>query len=142
VTNITTNAVNVALAQSTSIDSDADGTANGNDPTPFFVSGEVNFTQTLTNLPQPSVQLQWDTIPLATNYLYFKTNLLSPSWLLLPTNSTLPANPFLSPQPYNPNPGPDNYEITNIITFDAVTNGPQRFYRVRVDPNSAQLYGN
>jgi hypothetical protein len=129
---------NTALAQSTDIDSDGDGVVNGSDPTPFFVPSEVNFTLTLTNLPPPSVQLQWTTIPLATNYIYFKTNLLSSNWLPL-TNfdnyyyganvavtNPAHANGFISPQPYPS-------ATTNVWVFDVVTNVPH-YYRVTVTP--------
>ena len=77
----TTNTVNAALAQSTTIDSDGDGIVNGSDPTPFFVPSEVNFTLTTTNLPPFSAKLQWTTIPNATNFIYYTTNLLATNWL-------------------------------------------------------------
>jgi hypothetical protein len=120
-----TNTFNAALAASTDIDSDGDGKVNAQDPTPFFVASELNFSLTLTNRPPPSVRIQWTTIPSATNFLYYKTNLLSPSWSLF-TN-------FISPQTYNPNPGVDNYEATNVSVFDVVTNVPH-FYQVKVVP--------
>jgi len=129
---------NAALAQSLDIDSNGNGIANGNDPAPFFVSSEVNFTPTLTNRPPPSVRLEWTTVPLATNYIYYRTNLLSPNWLPLTsfnnyyysanvavTNSAH-ANSFVSPQPY-----PSS--ATNVWVFDVVTNMPH-FYRVMVQP--------
>ncbi len=134
----TTNTVNAALAQSKDIDSDGDGIDNAYDPTPFFVPSEVNFTVTLTNRPPLSVRLQWVTIANGTNYVYFKTNLLSPVWLPLTnfndyyyganlaiTNSTH-VNWFASPQPY-PSPA------TNVWVFDVVTNVPH-YYRVMVQP--------
>ena len=129
---------NTALAQSSDIDSDGDGVVNANDPTPFFVASEVNFTLTLTNLPPLSVRLQWTTIPQATNYIYFKTNLLSPDWLPL-TNfdnyyyganvavaNSAHASGFISPQPYPS-------ATTNVWVFDVVTNMPH-YYRVTVAP--------
>jgi hypothetical protein len=136
--NGTTNTFNAALAQSPSIDSDGDGIFNASDPTPFFVSSQVNFTLTLTNLPPPSVRLQWATIPLATNYIYYKTNLLSTNWLPLITfdhyyyganvavTNSAHTNSFVSPQPY---PGP----ATNVWVFDVVTN-VAHYYRVMVQP--------
>ncbi|MGO8743817.1 MAG: hypothetical protein ACLQUR_15645 [Limisphaerales bacterium] len=129
---------NAALAESLDIDSNGNGSANGNDPAPFFVPSEVNFTPTLTNRPPWSVRLQWATIPLATNYVYYRTNLLSPNWLPLTnfnnyyyganvavTNSAH-TNWFVSPQPY-----PSG--ATNVWVFDVVTNVPH-FYRVMVLP--------
>jgi hypothetical protein len=129
---------NAALASSKDIDSDGDGLVNGSDPTPFYVPSEVNFKQTLTNQPPLSIRLQWTTIPLATNYIYYRTNLFSTVWLPLTnfdhyyyganvavTNSAH-TNSFVSPQAY---PGP----TTNVWVFDAAANGP-RFYRVMVNP--------
>jgi hypothetical protein len=118
-----TNTVNTALAESSDIDSDGDGTPNSTDPTPFLVPAQVNFTETLTNVPPLSVQLQWQTVANATNNVYYKTNLLSPGWLLL-TN-------FISPFPY---PSPPGY----VSVFDPLTNAPH-YYQVVVQPNL--LYG-
>ncbi len=129
---------NAALAQSTTIDSNGNGIPNGSDPTPFFVSSQVNFTLTLTNRPPLSVRLQWATIPLATNYIYYKTNLLSTNWLPLTTfnnyyyganvavTNSAHTNSFVSPQTY---PGP----ATNVWVFDVVTN-VAHYYRVIVQP--------
>ena len=122
----TTNTVNAALAQSTTIDSDGDGIVNANDPTPFFVSGNVNFTATLTNVPPLKVRLQWQTIPDATNYVFYKTNLLAANWLVL-TNFITPPAP-----PYAP-------ITTNVL--DSVNPAVQKYYRVRVDPNSTDFNG-
>jgi hypothetical protein len=134
----TTNTFNAALAQSPDIDSDGDGIPNGSDPTPFFVSSQVNFMLTLTNRPPPSVRLQWTTIPLATNYIYYRTNLLATNWLPLTTfdnyyyganvavTNSAHMNSFVSPQPY-----PSS--AANVWVFDAVTN-MQRYYRVMVQP--------
>ena len=58
-----TNAVNAALAQSTTIDSDGDGILNANDSSPVFMASEESFTLTLTNMPPLGAQLQWVTIP-------------------------------------------------------------------------------
>ena len=133
---------NAALASSSHIDSDGDGLVNGSDPTPFFVPSQLNFTKTLTNRPPLSMRLQWKTIPLATNYIYYKTNLLSTNWLPLTnfdhyyyganvavTNSAH-VNSFVSPQPY-----PSS--TTNVWVFDAATNG-LRYYRVMVSPSWLQ----
>jgi hypothetical protein len=133
-----TNTVNAALAQASDIDSDGDGIPNGSDPTPFFVQSQLNFNITLTNLPPKSVQLQWTTVPYATNYVFYKTNLLSPSWLPLTTftkfyfasnqsvTNAAHTNWFAAPQSY---PG----SATNVWLFDGVTN-VQRYYRILVQP--------
>jgi len=129
---------NIALAQSTDIDSDGDGVINANDPTPFFVPSQFNFTLTPTNRPPPSIRLQWTTIPLATNYIYYRTNLLSTDWLPLTTfdnyyyganvavTNSAHTNSFVSPQPWiSP--------ATNVWVFDVETNMPH-YYRVVVNP--------
>src|ERR1035437_5869431 len=122
----TTNTFNAALAQSTTIDSAGDGIVNANDPTPFFVSGNVNFTATLTNVPPLKVRLQWQTMPDATNYVFYKTNLLAANWLVL-TN-------FIRP------PAPPHAPITTNV-LDSVNPAVQKYYRVRVDPNSTDFNG-
>jgi hypothetical protein len=114
--------VNAALAQSTDIDSDGDGTPNATDPTPFFLSSQVNFTITLTNQPPLTAVLKWFTIPHATNYVEFRTNLLSVNWL--------PLTNFPSPVYQNQyGTGP----ATNVVVFDPVNFEIPRYYRVVVD---------
>jgi hypothetical protein len=125
----TTNLVNAALAASSTIDSDGDGIANGSDPTPFFEPAQVDFIATLNNVPSLSLQLCWHSIPAATNYVLFTTNLLSPNWHVL-TN-------FVSPSIVPPVNG---WPLTNTI-FDVVNQHQQKYFRVRVDPNTATLYG-
>ena len=143
--NGTTNIVNAALANSPDIDSNGNGIPNASDPSPFFISSQVDFTTTLTNLPPWSLKLRWQTIPEATNLVQYTTNLLSPTWVNL-TNfnayyygpgSAVPGvypNGFVSPQPY---PSP----VTNVWVYDAITNSAQRYYRVLVNPNAILLYG-
>jgi hypothetical protein len=121
----TTNTFNAALVQSSFLDSDGDGIVNKNDPTPFFVSSEVNFNVTTTNLPSPTVFISWNSIPDATNLVSYKTNLLSADWLTL-TNFVTPSAP-----PYAP--------VTNVVA-DPMTLMPH-YYRVRVDLNTTDLYG-
>ena len=114
-----TNAFNVALAESTVIDSNGNGIANAFDPTPFFLSSEINLKVYPTNHPANTIVISWNTIPLATNTVFYSTNLMSPiTWTVL-TN-------FISPQPY---PGP----ATNVMVFDPMV-GPGRFYQVTVYP--------
>jgi hypothetical protein len=120
---------NAALAQSTTIDSDGDGIVNASDPTPFFVSSEVNFKLTLNNPPLTAL-LTWDSIPSATNTVYYRTNLVLGNWLPLTTN--------ISPSLVPPAGG---WPITNTITIAVTNTSVPHFYRVRVDPNSTLLYG-
>lgn len=113
-----TNTVNAAAAQSTHLDSDGDGIANAFDPTPFFLSSQVNFTVTLTNQPARAAVLTWNTIPYATNYVFYRTNLTLPNWQLL-TN-------FVSPVAYPSPPVP-------VTVTDPVGLTSRRYYQVRVD---------
>jgi hypothetical protein len=125
----TTNTMNISLAQSTTLDSDGDGIANALDPTPLFVSSQLDFTLQLTNNPSPTVLIKWHSIPSATNILLFRTNLMpSFTWQVL-TN-------FISPSLVPPAGG---WPITNTVP-DRATNSA-RFYRVRVDPNTTSEYG-
>jgi hypothetical protein len=131
--NGTTNTFNAGLVDSTVYDSDAAGTivngktnyvVNSENPTPFFVSSEMAFAASRTNHPANAVAISWNTIPHATNFVYYSTNLLS--WQIL-TNSYLLTNPFVTPAPY---PGP----TTNIMVLDPV-GGQERFYKVIVNPD-------
>ncbi|HEU6449651.1 MAG TPA: hypothetical protein VFV23_14550 [Verrucomicrobiae bacterium] len=124
-----TNYFNAALAASHTVDSDGDGIYNASDSTPFFTSSEVNL-QTLgtTNLPPLSVIIQWNSIPGATNYLYYSTNMVGPF-------NNLVTN-FVSPSIVPP---PGGWPITNIV-YDPVVS-PGRFYNVIVIPDSSTLYG-
>jgi hypothetical protein len=138
--------VNAALAASTELDSDLDGNPNSTDPTPVLVPSQVKFNLTLTTNHPPLAKLAWQTIPLAGNYVYYKTNLLSPNWLPftnfnnyyygLGTAVTNAAhtNYFVSPQPYVYASPADNWEVTNVWVLDTLTNVPH-FYRVMVQPN-------
>jgi hypothetical protein len=127
--NGTTNAVNSALANDPSVDSDGDGTANSQDSTPLFVPSDVNFTLTLTNVPPLEVKITWDSIPASTNYVQYRTNLLATNWFTL----TIITNAATVPPP-------GGWPITNSV-YDTVNPAVQKFYRVHVDPNSTDLYG-
>jgi len=111
-----TNAVNAALVQSADIDSNGNGIANANDPSPFsFASSQLNFTETLTNVPPLSIQLSWYTPHPANDYVYYATNLISTNWtLLLQTNISL-------------------YQ-SSVSVLDPVNLTQPRFYRVQVQP--------
>ena len=120
-----TNTVNTSLVQSVTLDSDGDGIPNAYDPTPFFTAADVNFTMTLTNVPPMKVLLTWQTIPSATNIVYYKTNFAMP-WMVLTNFNTPP------PLPYAP--------ITATL-FDLLNPVQPRFYQVRVDPSLVNFYG-
>ena len=115
----TTNKFNAALTESQQIDSDGDGILNYQDPTPFFISSQINLSLTVTNVPPRKARLTWTTPTGGTNTVYYKTNLLSPTWLVL-TN-------FPSPQVY---PAPP----TAVTVLDLVGTNVTRFYRVSVLP--------
>jgi hypothetical protein len=135
-----TNLENAALAASSTIDSDGDGLVNSADSTPFFVPQMINFTIGTTSAPPKVVKLTWATPPLATNYVYYTTNLLQPwrpfnafgsyYWNTNPTvavTNSAHTNWFISPQAYG-NPA------TNVWVFDTITNMPH-FYQIVVQPN-------
>jgi len=143
---LTTNSYNTALRESTTIDSDSDGRPNAIDDTPFFVPAELNFMASYTNHPPKSVKVEWTTIPNATNFVYYATNLLATNWLpftnfnywyygnnVAVTNSAH-SNNFRSPQVYINNASlPDNSQQTNVWVFDSETNMPH-YYKVVVWP--------
>lgn len=136
-----TNTFNAALTDSSDIDSDHDGIVNVQDATPFLTSYQMDFNIAITNVPPKSARLSWTTIPSATNFVYYKTNLLQP-WLPF-TNFTSyfhggiaggksGSNSFATPffTPTNP---PANDFRTNVWVHD-VLNGVPHFYRVLVQP--------
>jgi hypothetical protein len=141
-----TNSANIALAQSSTIDSDSDGLPNAMDPTPFFVPQQVNLMVIPTNVPPMSVRVQWTTIPNATNLICYATNLASPVWRPFTNfqywyygNNVPVPNPalnnFKSPQVYIKNQSlPDNSQETNVWVVDVMTNMPH-YYKVQVQPN-------
>ncbi len=118
--------INAALAAAPHTDSDQDGTPNAFDPTPFFVASELNFTDTITNKPPLQAVLTWVSMPDATNYVYYSTNLAMPITNLLTIITNPPAPPFAP--------------ITNTV-YDPVNFSQPRYYKVTVVPNSTDLYG-
>jgi hypothetical protein len=141
-----TNAVNAALASSPDIDSNGNGVNNASDPSPFFLASQLHFTEALTNVPPLSVKLTWATIPLATNYVYYRTNLLSTNWMQI-TNFTFAStnlpitNATFASSNYpvrlaNPGFVLTNYPspATNISVLDPVNLTQPRYYRVVVQP--------
>jgi len=122
--NGSTNALNSGLVNSPFLDSNANGTPNSSDPTPLFVPSQMNFMSYMTNNPANTMVISWDTIPLATNFVYYSTNMVN--WQLL-TNAYLMTNPFVTPEPA---PG----TITNLMVLDPIA-PPMRCYRVVVYPD-------
>jgi hypothetical protein len=143
---LTTNTFNTALVESPKIDSDSDGFVNLIDPTPIFVPSQIKLTATITNVPPKMAKVQWTTIPNATNFIYYTTNLLTTNWLpftnfshwyfgnSVPVTNSAHGNSFHSPQVYiaSPPPGsPDNFQQTNVWILDSITNVPH-YYKVTV----------
>jgi hypothetical protein len=124
-----TNTLNAALVQSSTLDSNGDGTPNNAESDPIFVPAQVNFTLILTNVPPLKARIQWDSIPASTNFVLYRTNLLSASWFTL-TN-------FISPTNVPPLTG---WPLTNVV-FDTINPVQQKYYRVLVNPNTTDLYG-
>jgi hypothetical protein len=125
-----TNAVNAALAESGDIDSNGSGvngypTYNNSDPaTHFFEPQELNFALTLTHQPSRRLVLTWNTIPFATNYVYYTSSLLTNNWTLF-TN-------FTSTSGFGP-----AYPVT--VSDTNLTQGI-RFYQVKLQPLSADSW--
>lgn len=113
-----THRLNRALATDCEIDSNGNGLPNCIDPNPIPVlTPSTLILQALyTNLPARSVVLSWNTIPLASNYLYASSNLLLPA-----TNWQLVTN-FLSDATVGGRA---------TVAYPLTTNG-QRYYRVGV----------
>jgi hypothetical protein len=118
-----TNLVNAALAQSPDMDSNGNGIMNAYDPSAFFTPDQINLlTPTLINVPPVSLLLTWNSIPLATNSVYYSTN-SGGIWQLLTS--------FVSPTPYLAYPSaPKPVSVVDTNGFV----GPSRLYRVSVDP--------
>ena len=109
----TTNRLNAALVQSCDLDSNGNGIPNCLDLEPVFVPSQVGLAAVFTNTPQPAVALSWNSIPYATNSVFFKPSLTATNWQLL-TSFVL---------------GPTGGRQRIV---DPVTAGG-RFYRVQVD---------
>jgi hypothetical protein len=114
----TTNRLNLALVQSCDLDSNGNGVPNCQDPAPVFVPSEMNLTAVFTNtslttVSSNAVVLSWNSIPFATNSVFFEPSVTGANWQLL-TN-------FVS--------GPAGGRQRVLDPVDA----GGRFYRVRVD---------
>jgi len=114
------------------VDSDGDGIANVSDPTPFFLSSMINPVVIYqTNPPSGPMVISWNSIPFATNFVFYSTNMTGPFTNLLTTFSTNISGPFtmsnfISPIPY-PSPA------MRVMIFNPVTS-PSRYYQPVVSP--------
>jgi hypothetical protein len=92
----TTNRLNLALVQSCDLDSNGNGIANCQDPAPVFVPSEMNLTAVFTNTSSTTVSsnavvLSWNSIPFATNSVFFEPSVTATNWQLLTNFVTGPA---------------------------------------------------
>ena len=131
--NGTVNRLNIGLVKSPYLDSNGSGIPNVNSSSPVFVASELNF-QCSTAINSKN-KIIWDSIPGATNTVYYSTNILSANWIVL-TNFVSPTNV----------PPVGGWPITNVLVEPYHTDGHGRpdqrgFYRVGVSPNTANLYG-
>ncbi len=129
--NGSTNAINIGLLSSPFLDSNGNGIPNANDPNPLFVPSQVNFKFSLTNLPPLMAVLTWDSIPSATNTILYTTNMTDQMDWSVVTNFVSPTNV----------PPVGGWPITNIVIEPLHMTDPHGFYRVRVTPNSATVFG-
>src|SRR5205823_7743953 len=106
--------LNTALVTSCDIDSDGDGIVNCMDPTPIFTASSLALSVSLTNSPQHSAALAWNSVPYSTNYVYYKNSMGTTNWQVL-TNFVLGATG-------------GRIKVTDPMTSSG------RLYRVRVDP--------
>jgi hypothetical protein len=104
---------------------------NATDATPIFSSGQINLALSVTNIPPLTAVIQWNSIPGATNYVRYTTNMGPAAVQFGLTN-------FVSPSVVPPVNG---WPITNIV-FDVINPlEPTRYYNVEVAPNSTMLFG-
>jgi hypothetical protein len=125
-----TNTINAGLAQDPNLDSNGNGIPNSQDPDPLFESSQVNFKFAITNMPTTIERLSWDSIPSATNIVYYSPMLMTNIWTGVYTN--------ISPSAVPPVGG---WPITNIIYEPLHMTSPHGYYRVVVSPNSSDAYG-
>jgi hypothetical protein len=110
----TTNRLNAALVQSCDLDSNGNKIYNCQDPAPVLVPSQINLAAALTNSPQFGVLLSWNSVPYATNSVFFGPSLTAGNWQLLTNYVTGPAG-----------------GRQRIVDYPTNTSG--QFYRVRVD---------
>ena len=127
-----TNTLNVGLLTSPFLDSNGNGIPNAFDPNPLFVPSQVNFKFSLTNIPPEMALLTWDSIPSSTNIILYTTN------LSLPMSDWQVVTNFVSPSAVPPVGG---WPITNVVVEPLHMTTPHGFYRVTVNPNNADVYG-
>jgi hypothetical protein len=160
-----TNVFNAALAESTTIDSDGDGTANAYDPTPFVISSgsptvspsvvkaatldsngngipnsldpEPFFVSTQVNLSLSITNFPPLAAVIRWHSIPGATNCVRYTTNIGATAQFVLTN-FVSPTVVPPAGG---WPITNVI-YDVIDpSQPPRFYNVEVAPNSTMLFG-
>jgi hypothetical protein len=141
-----TNTFNAALVQDPpALDSDGDGIINTLDPTPVFAKSQVNCHTFPTNVTTKVIV--WNSIPSATNTVFYSPNVggpftnalklvsITPTVYFVTNASPLAVTNFVSPSVVPPAGG---WPITNTV-YDAIS--PAGYYRVRVWPNNTSQYG-
>ena len=127
-----TNAYNIALAASTVIDSNGNGIANAFDPTPFFLSSMIP-PVTISNTLSGLWAISWNSIPNATNVVFYSTNSAGPFTNLLVNFSTNSAGPFTMSNFISPIPYPSPPARVMIFT-PILVSPPSLYYMPMVDP--------
>ncbi len=136
--NGTTNILNAGLVDSPFLDSNGNGIPNAADPEPIFVPSQINFKFALTNVSgTPMALLTWDSIPAATNYILYVTNLQEYMTNMQPQSWMIVTN-FVSPATVPP---PAGWPITNVLVEPLDLTSPHGYYRAAVSPNTTDLYG-
>jgi len=133
-----TNAFNVALAESHDIDSNGNGIANAFDPTPFFLTsmtGPVAISNTLSGL----WAISWNSIPNATNVVFYSTNSTGPFTNLLVNFSTNSSGPFTMSNFISPIPYPSPPARVMIFT-PILVSPPSLYYMPVVNPWTTYPY--
>jgi len=73
--------------------------------------------------------LTWDSIPSSTNFVLYTTNLASQNWVVV--TNFVSSSQILTPS---------TWPITNVLLEPLNMNTPHGYYRVRVSPDSADVY--
>ena len=129
--NGSTNVLNAGLVQDPDLESDGINLLNPNNPEPVFVPSLLDFRFAVTNMPGAVARLSWNSIPSATNYVFYATNMMESTWI--------PITNFPEPSQLLPL---NDWPITNVIYEPLDLTTPHGYYHVIVSPNPADEYGN
>lgn len=107
---------NIGVVQNKDLDSDGDGTVNGEDPTPIYTDDSVDLRVAYETTPAKQAVISWFALGGSTSFVEYKTSLDSTTWHTLDVVTSGASPERLS----------RSDTIPNIVQ--------QRFYRVRVYP--------